>query len=287
MNYTIMNSKPCRICDKYTQNRGMFMKKRIYVYQNDTDIIQFLRYLMSLEVPIYSYYGEKIDIVNYRPTHNREFLYIVLDPPHKKNMACFVDDSMEHIVFTTPFYTGQLFQCGSFSIYTKTNSSLLNTIFSLLRKYINVHYTKSDNKQYYVGPDILQDWKAGLVDFPDLFKSEKLVVSSDDFSFVNFIEFIEGKGLCISENGKDIRTDNSLNLLAIDYVIYPNKSNLKVDIRSREKYYLTGSECVFLHISKQKNKNIYTFELDSRFNCYDYPNLYLLFNIIATYLSNH
>lgn len=254
------------------------MIKNIYIYQNNADTLNFLLYLHSIDVLLYSYNKgtiTEVKLIDESDELEGKFFYIISNKnshvlSFKKEL--FEDNNVDMIEIYTPFKDkNNSLQNGRISLIKNSDDSYLLEIFKKIYNYIKENYIRSTNKHYYVAPCIYNDWLNYKTVFADLFKYNDIKKNSKNFNFENFVRYIKDSGYCIDENGKDIR-NNEFNLLGDGYVIYLKDSMLKQYLCSRKIYYTTNSECIFLYVYHKNDKTVeYHFLLDERLQ----SNIYL------------
>ena len=262
------------------------MTRSVYFYQNEMDLIEFLRFIRALNVGVYRYHGEPFDMSTYR--HNASsgtFLFVLESPPAKVcQKCCCVEENAEYIQIFTQYRAGGILQWGSAIVNSGAKDSLIMGVFKSIKKYVRTNYVMADNKLYYVAPGMYEDWADWRVDLPDLFKRSELTTTSEQFSFPAFVDRMRQKGYVIMENGKDIRESDNLNFSKDAYILCPSEASLKTAIVVRELHYLPGSRCVFLWVTRKKEIARYSFQLDARLT--GDAELNALFQSIANDIQN-
>ena len=197
------------------------MAKSVYFYQSEADFLQFVNYINSLDVKIYTYYGDVFDVAAYKYDCNQRYLFYILEnAPENASKKChWVKDNINFIEICTQFNTGVFLQCGSIAVNVNNKDNYVLHIFELIKKYIKTNYSISDDKMYYVGVNIASEWNERKIEFPNLFKRNEIIVKSGQFSFKNFVRFTQKKGYLIKENGEDVRKSGDLNLLGDTYIL--------------------------------------------------------------------
>lgn len=261
------------------------MRHNLYLYQNTSDIVEFYIFLTSMNVTLYSYNGVPVDLSNYQ-INGRELFYIT--NPQKINSQknkIFIGEDEDHIEISTQYQTGYLLQAGGIFLEIKKENTYLKDLFASIKKYIKINYSLSDNKHYYVGPNILDDWLNGKIEFPDLFKRKEIMTDSDNISLEELFDYIKNRGYVIKENEKDIRDNSGLSLSADCYIICMPEAELKTSIMGRQLHFLAGSDCIFLWIKKRQKRLEYSFQLDERLDNENHEGTRRLFNIIKNYVQ--
>lgn len=261
--------------------------KSIYFYADQTDLTKMLIYLQSMQIKFISYYGVQLNPNEYHFDWNGELFFVVPETKSQINISkkhLFFDDKVEdHIQLQTPYNPkGELptLQCGSFHLQIYESNPALLHQFNLIIKYIKGNYTLSDDKHYYVAPSIGNSWLKNELQFPELFKYKELRICLTDQEIENILQIVNSQGFDMIENGKDIRDNSALDYGKESYVICLPAAKMYAGIASRRKYYLPGSECIFLYKRKIKKNFQYIFRLDVRLNIDKYPELNALFDIL-------
>jgi len=200
-------------------------------------------------------------------------LSIVIDIFSKFNILCcdnvkaitnhitkyyFSNNEQTCIKFIPCFYTLNRLQCASFCV--ENDDLILNSAFTAIKKHIKSTYMLSQDKAYYIGPEIYKDWKNDKYCFSTLLKYSSFYVEEDKIKelFDNIVE----KGNIVRNNNVKFGKMHNIDLSAETFVIFTEKSNMLTTIlRKNTIRYEFGSECIFVF---KRKRNIYEFILDER-----------------------
>lgn len=241
----------------------------VYVYLNDCDLIAILKMLFSCGLSLIQRdNGLLTTIHGISDKIERHEIGI--------NAACYIS-------FTPCTYYGKYLQPGSFQLQTTEDTQLVKA-FSNLKKYLRSSFNISNDRSYYIGPSMYQEWLSGNYILPVLFDCKKFSVAK---GYVDSILSMAIKyGFKIYNNNTKLRNMNSFDFPCDSFVIFKNANKLFSTTINRTSFaYLYGSECIFVY----KNEKIhgYEFVLDSRINEEVAPELCMLFRKIETEIVSH
>lgn len=222
------------------------MRKIVYVYQNDNDLSLILNLLF--EKGIYFYNEEKIKVDKVQAICNNVTNF-------------YISCNQEHFIeFSPSFYTLNWLQAASFYIDSEEDSDLYD-VFKQIKKYIQRTYRLSQDKSYYIGQGIYQDWLEKKYCFPVLFEYEEFLVDESDMKSL-FNAVLEA-GSTIRTNNARLRNIDVIDLDAESFIIFKDDAKLLTTIvRKSIIRYEYGSDCIFVY--KRKKTKQYAFQLDKR-----------------------
>ena len=217
------------------------MKKVIYVYLNDSDLMKIFDIFYQFNITCCNDNVYNIKAVS---SHLRKFY--------------FSNNSQTFIKFIPCFYTLNQLQCASFTL--DCNDSILDSAFLKIKKHIKLMYTLSPDRFYYIGPGIYQDWIDNKYCFPTLFKYLSFNVDSRNLQLL--FDDILNSGNLIKVNNVKLSNIDTIDLFAESFVIYTNNSKMSTTIlRKNTIRYEFGSECIFVFRRKYEK---FEFVLDHR-----------------------
>lgn len=222
------------------------MGRTIRFYLNDDDLAVILDLLSERGMTFYDK-NKKIVEELYAISHDISIFY----------MSC---NNSSFIEFAPCFYTLKYLQCASFHIESEEDSEL-SAAFSLIKKYIRQTYMLSQDKTYYIGPGIYQDWLNRKYYFPILLKYQELVVDENDMEAI--FNDILSESYIIKTNNVRLRNIDVIDLSAESFVIFAESSKISTTIiRKSIVRYEYGSDCIFVYRIKKSKECV--FQLDKR-----------------------
>lgn len=217
------------------------MGKIIYVYLNDRDLSSILQIFDRFEI---SCRGHNVGAVKAISNKLTKFV--------------FSNNDQSFIRFIPCFYTGNQLQCASF--YLDNDDMVMNSAFFNIKKHIKKTFRLSQDKSYYIGIGIYEDWCNGKYCFPTLFKYQNFYAEEKHIDEL-FAKILD-KGFIIRNNNSRLRNLNNLDLSSKEFVIFSKKSQMiKTILNKNTIRYEFGSECIFVF---EREKNIWEFVLDER-----------------------
>lgn len=231
----------------------MDMKKILYAYLNNEDFLQICKLLNKNGVIFYDYNKNRIEATEVPAISTCwDLFYIECREEFNENF---------HIEYSPCYYAGvNWINCAEFCL-TDKNDSISNSVFLIIKKHIRQTFKLAQDKSYYYGPSIYQDWKNKKIIFPVLFEYEEILISEQDIEKV-FAKILSA-GYRIRNNFVRTRNLDILDLNADSFVVYGESSNIISTIVNKNKFrYEYGSDCVFIH--KKQKTNEYMFLLDKR-----------------------
>ena len=258
----------------------------IQFLQNQTDIISFLRFIQNQDVSIYTSKGEKIGSDCILDDNCIGKIYYFISKETRIDSQYFFQEielGLSYIEFCPSFKTGQYWQLGGIFISENTirSNCKLFALFKKIKKYIKDNYILSDDKMFYAGEAIYNDWLYYKAKFLSLIKFEKIQICCNSFEFCSFCAFLENMGYKIFCNGLDIR-ESRYDCNCDEYVIFSSNCNVEKRIVARKEYYTNDSQCIF--IQRKKNKG-YTIIVDKRLLSHSCQEIVQLYELIKEYLN--
>lgn len=256
--------------------------KVIYFLQNPCDFECFVDYLKDYSLQLH--HPSNHMFCSSTPTHDCDkcSTYYISHTYNSDQTAGIDTESLTStpIKFVTSYKIDSYWQLGRIVLTTPCSKTDVE-VYKKIVNYIKNNYALSDDKMFYIGANMYNDWLNYDVNFLSLFSYEEMIIDSKAFDFNHFRNYILEQGYIIKGDGLDIRTPHDESI-AEGYVIFSNECNLITRISARRQYYTCNSQCVFL----QKNRDKYTFTIDKRLLSPPFIPIKNLCTIINTFIEN-
>ena len=233
------------------------MKRIIHIYLNDKDLLEIVQLLNDNN---YSFYTRKGDIVDYVPAISNTISCFYIN--HKGETIC----TNSNVMYTPCCYYSKYLQSGFFSIDNDNSNNLKpKNAFCLIYKHIKNSFILSQDKSYYIGPDIYRDWINKKLCLPVHFSYTEVIIDANDTSIEKFFAKLQNEGFKVITNNSKLKNMDKLDINAESFIIFKDTSKLsKTIIHKNTIRYEKESECVFVTKKKTKNCVQYSFVIDDR-----------------------
>ncbi len=253
--------------------------KHIEFLQQESDLMVFLKYIKTLDVQIYTYNGKVVDFDNtvvdvfcnriYYISSNH---FIPQLSTHKGNT--WIENSEQCIEVDTTIKTQKnLYIPGAIAIPTPAQATELFDVYKLIVKYIKSNYTLSDDKVFYVAPQMFNDWQEKKVSFHFFVQRVKFDVPVALLDNTLFCKFLDYNKYLWTKDGYE------------SYIIYQHGAKLFSYGYIKNPNYFPESECVFVQKATSSHNPIIRFIADKRHFDNKDSNVERLFNDIKQYCS--
>lgn len=126
----------------------------------------------------------------------------------------------------------------------------MNSVFTAIKKHIKSTYMLSQDKAYYIGPEIYKDWKNERYCFATLLKYSSFYVEADKLK--ELFDNLVIQGYIVRNNNVKLGRMHDIDLSSDTFVIFTEKSNMLTTIlRKNTIRYEFGSECIFVFEKKR------------------------------------
>lgn len=271
------------------------MNKKIYLYQNQNDLKEFIKFLSILNVDFCSFYGEYVQPENIQFCGN-EIIYLLprcmkvktteqwgrrflaeeckllelsISSPSLGNTVAFIDQNV-----------------------VKELKDRALDVYRQIQNYIDKEYLLDDSKLNYIGRGFYKDWLSYDISVPFIIRREVLTPDPEHFIFYRFTAYLRGWEYIIAKEPCDYRIigpDEPVDPKAESFIIYHPEHRQRFIIprynaEHRRAVFDGDSPCAHVYREKKNGKYEYKIVIDARLLDSKYPHIDRLFALIKGYL---
>lgn len=236
------------------------MRKYIYLYVNNRDSEELLKYIHENHAFLYNSDGERI---------------YTLPALYCDSFDFYIGEEYEKNIYYRPcFYTNKFLQSAVIILDNCEDDNDIK-LFKKIKKFIQKNYRISTDRSVYIGQHMYRDWEEKKFMMPILFCLEFKFEYSKLEEFINSLVDV---GYKVKNNYVRVGNKDILNYTADYFVVFSRDENMITSLHNRKLFsYENGSECIWMYKIKKGKSIQVQVVLDERIAKNKECEMYVLF----------